>query len=260
MMPQSSSQITHLGRVDEFDQAKGCGETDDRPEISGCLFAAESDPLEAFETSEALFDSCAGLVERLGEKGGLVLFVSFVRDHRSNAAGPRRRAICLAGITLVTNGGAGLDVRPDVEQGFEVAGVRGFAARQVEGDDVARRIGFCVDFCCEPAARAPERLIFLPPFAPAAETCARTIVESNIWIRRADELTEASVSKNGSNTPALLRRSNRFQTLFQGPKRSGRARQRTFSTVKKCIASRNKRSSVAFRPRRGKQVRKTVSV
>jgi hypothetical protein len=32
-------------------------------------------------------------------------------------------------------------------------------------------------------------------FAPAAETCARTMVESNIWIRCADELNDASVSK-----------------------------------------------------------------
>jgi hypothetical protein len=48
-----------------------------------------------------------------------------------------------------------------------------------------------------------------------------------------DELMAASASKKASKTPALLSRSKRFQTLFQGPKRSGKARQRTFSTVKK---------------------------
>ena len=47
------------------------------------------------------------------------------------------------------------------------------------------------------------------------------------------ELIVASVSKKASKTPALLKRSKRFHTLFHGPKRSGKARQRTFSTVKK---------------------------
>ena len=42
----------------------------------------------------------------------------------------------------------------------------------------------------------------------------------------------ASASKKASNTPALLKRLKPFHTLFQGPKRSGNARQRTFSTVK----------------------------
>ena len=101
--------------------------------------------------------------------------------------------------------------------------VRGLAARQVEGDDIAGGVRFRVDFRGEAAARASERLAFLPPFAPAADTGARTIVESNIWIRCADELIEASASKKASKTPALLSRSKRFHTLFQGPKRSGRA-------------------------------------
>ena len=37
-----------------------------------------------------------------------------------------------------------------------------------------------VDFGAEAAARASERLRRLPPFAPAADTCARITVESNI--------------------------------------------------------------------------------
>jgi hypothetical protein len=42
---------------------------------------------------------------------------------------------------------------------------------------------------------------------------------------------DASASKKASKTPPLLSRSKRLHTLFQGPKRSGRARQRTFSMV-----------------------------
>src|ERR1700751_2684451 len=79
-------------------------------------------------------------------------------------------------------------------------------------------------------------------------------------MRCADELMEASVSKKASKTPALLKRSKRFHTLFQWPKRSGGARQRTFSTVKKCSASRKRRSSSAFLPRRGTQARNKASV
>jgi hypothetical protein len=72
---------------------------------------------------------------------------------------------------------------------------------------------------------APKRLILLPVLrtTPAAETWARTTVESNIWIRRAVELKPAKVSKKSSKTRALLSRSKRFQTLFQLPKRSGMA-------------------------------------
>ena len=142
-------------------------------------------------------------------------------------------AIGLAGIAFVADDRTRLNVGADVEQDVEMTCVGGFAASQVEADDVPGGVRFCVNFRGEAAARATKRLPFLPPFAPAADTCARTIVESNIWMRCADELMEASASKKASKTPALLNRSKRFHTLFQGPKRSGRARQRTFSTVKK---------------------------
>jgi len=67
-------------------------------------------------------------------------------------------------------------------------------------------------------------------------------------------LIAANVSKKASNTPALLSRSNRFQTVFQWLNSFGNARQRTFSTVKKCSTSRNFRSSTALRARRGRQL------
>jgi hypothetical protein len=156
-----------------------------------------------------------------------------VGDDRSNAALSSRLAVGFAGVAFVADGGARPNVRPDVDQSFEVTRIGGLAARQVESDDVACGVRFCVDFRREPAARAPERLSLFPRFAPAADTCARTMVESNIWIRCAEELMAASASKKASKTPALLSRSKRFHTLFQCPKRSGKARHRTFSTVKK---------------------------
>lgn len=85
-------------------------------------------------------------------------------------------------------------------------------------------------------------------------------MESNIWIRCAVGLIAARVSKKASNTPALLSRENRFHTVFQCPYSLGSARQRTFSTVKKCSASRNLRSFSALRPRLGKHARNTSNV
>jgi hypothetical protein len=63
-----------------------------------------------------------------------------VRDHRGDAARSCRRPVGLARIALVADGGAGFDVRSDIEERLEMAGVGGFSARQVEGDDVARCI------------------------------------------------------------------------------------------------------------------------
>jgi hypothetical protein len=51
-----------------------------------------------------------------------------------------------------------------------MAAVAFFAAGQIEADWRAIEIRFEVDFCREAAARAPKRLAFLPPLAPAAET------------------------------------------------------------------------------------------
>jgi hypothetical protein len=53
----------------------------------------------------------------------------------------------------------------------------------MEVERVAVEIGLEVDFSREAAARAAERLILLPPFAPAAETWARVTVLSKNWIR-----------------------------------------------------------------------------
>ena len=207
-----------------------------------------------------MLDARARLIEGACEEGWFVAFVGLVRNDGSDATLPRRLAVGLAGVAFVADDGARPNVGSDVDENVEVTRVGGFAAGQIEGDNIAGGVRFRVDFRSEAAARAAERLPFLPPFAPAADTCARTIVESNIWIRCADELIEASASKKASKTPALLNRSKRFHTLFQGPKRSGKARHRTFSTVKKWSASRKRRSSLAFRPRRGRQARNTASV
>ena len=132
------------------------------------------------EPPDALLDACAGFVEGAGEESWLVLFVGLVGNNGSDAARSRGVPIGLAGVAFVADDGARLNVGSDLEQGFEVAPVEGFAAGQIEGDDIPGGVRFCVDFRGEAAARTPKRLAFLPPFAPAADTCARTMVESNI--------------------------------------------------------------------------------
>src|SRR5580693_7591659 len=60
---RSVAKVEDLGCVDEFDQAKAGGEADDGSEVLFGLFAAERDPLEALEPSDALLDAGAGVVE-----------------------------------------------------------------------------------------------------------------------------------------------------------------------------------------------------
>jgi len=102
----------------------------------------------------------------------------------------------------------------------------------VEGERLAVQVDLEVDFRREPTTRAAECLPLLPPLAPAAETCARTAVLSNIWTRCAVGLNWAKASRNASNTPVWLSRQKRFQTLFQGPYSAGNARQVMLWVVK----------------------------
>ena len=60
-----------------------------------------------------------------------------IGDDRTNAAVTRRLPICLCIIALVRDNGAGIDVRTEVEEHFEVAAVARFAAGQMEADRIA---------------------------------------------------------------------------------------------------------------------------
>jgi hypothetical protein len=129
----------------------------------------------------------------------------------------------------------------------------------VEGERQAVEIDLEVDLGREAAARAAERLVVLPPLAPAAETCARTTMAANICTRCAVRLISASASKKASNTPARLRRQKRFQTEFQCPYLAGSARQVMVWCMKWCSASRNRRSLRPLAPQREREARNTSS-
>ncbi len=191
------------------------------------LLAAEGDAFEALELAHGLLDAGAAPVEGAREEGGRVLGRGLHGDHRTDAARPRRRAVGLAVVALVADGRTRGDVGPEVEQDGEVGAVAGLPGGQVEGDGQAAEVGLEVDLGREAAARAAERLAVLPPFAPAAETCARTMVESSICARWAVWLVAARASNMASNTPARESRQKRFQTAFQLPNSPGNARQLT---------------------------------
>jgi hypothetical protein len=147
------------------------------------FFATQGNTLEVFEAPKALLDAGAGLVEGFGEDGGLVFLIGLVGDYRCDAARPCGGTVGLAGIAFVADCRARFDVRTDVQKDLETGRVRRCTIGQVDGNDVSRTVGFGMDLGREPAARPTESLALLPPFAPAAETCARTMVESYIWIR-----------------------------------------------------------------------------
>jgi len=80
------------------------------------------------------------------------------------------------------------------------------ATGQVKRDGKALEVCFQVDFRAETAARPPERLTRLPPFAPAAETCARMTVLSNICTRCAVPLRPArALSTYSGSYPAAVK-------------------------------------------------------
>jgi hypothetical protein len=119
-----------------------------------------------------------------------------------------------------------------VQQGLEHRRVGLLAAGDLEGERMAVEIGLQVDLRGKPAPRPAEPVRLGPPFAPAAETWARTTVLSNICTPCAVRLHSASREKKASNTLARPRREKRFHTLFHFPNRSGSARHVMLCTAK----------------------------
>ena len=135
-------------------------------------------------------------------------------------------------VALVGDRDARGDVGTKIEGDLELRGVARFAAGQVAIKRLAVEVGLEVDLRREASARTTERLVLLPPLAPAAETWARTTVLSKNWTKWAVGLCSASTWKNASKTPVRLSRQNRFQMLFQLPNSFGKARQVILLTAK----------------------------
>src|ERR1700755_59676 len=109
------------------------------------------------------------------KKAGLSLLLALWSD----AARSRGVSVVLAGVAFVADDGAGLNVGSDVEQGLEVTRVGSFADGQVEGDDVAGGVRFCVDFLVKPPRERPSAwpscpLLLRPPTHARARGSNRT--------------------------------------------------------------------------------------
>jgi hypothetical protein len=101
------------------------------------------------------------------------------RDHGPDAGFAKMVADRVAVVALVGDQGAGRRFGERAE-GFELRAVGRLAAREVEGEREALGITETVNFTGEPAPRAAKSLVTRPPFAPAADTWPRTIVESTL--------------------------------------------------------------------------------
>jgi hypothetical protein len=120
------------------------------------------------------------------------------------------------------------------------------ACGQDKANRIAQRVDACVDLRAQTAARTPDRLIFAPPFAPAACWCARTMVESMIRYSKSGFSTNAL--KMRSQTPFLAHRRKRWNTLFQRPNSFGRSRHGAPARANHSTASTNRRLSSPCRP------------
>src|SRR6516165_5880278 len=103
--------------------------------------------------------------------------VRFRRDDGANAALLEVVADRIGIIGLVGDEGVWRALR-QIDQRVVAFTVRHFAGREVEGDRAASGIAETMNFTGEPVPRAAKSSLMNPPFPPAAETWARTVVLS----------------------------------------------------------------------------------
>lgn len=117
-----------------------------------------------------------------------------------------------------------------------------------EAQRIAMSITYEMQFAGESSARTSERLMALPPFAPAACGWARTTVASSI--NHSSSACRLSSSCTRLQTPARLQREKRVYAVFQEPHSGGKSRQGAPVLSRHSIASSNLRLSCAGRPTR----------
>src|SRR3972149_3109825 len=116
------------------------------------------------------------------------------RHYGLGPGGSDRVAEAIGVVTLV---GEQLLERQPADEILGLSDVVHMTRGEDEAERVAKRIDPRIDLCAQAAARAPDRLIFAAPFAPAACWCARTM-----------ELSTIRYSKSGFSINALKRLSH----------------------------------------------------
>src|SRR3954469_1670841 len=206
------------------------------------LVVAGGDGPELLHLGEGVLDQVAPAVHVAVEVEA-AFAAGFGRDHR--------------------RGAAGIEVRPDpvhierlvAEQGVEIQtldqrrhadGAVSLAGQQHEAHQIAERVDQGDDLGGQATARAADRLVPGPPFAPLAFWWAVTMVPS---IRAYSKSGSSDRhAKMRSNTPPFTQRRKRWKTLFQWPKAPGRSRQDAPVRTRHSTASRNSRLSLAVAP------------
>lgn len=185
------------------------------------LVVSSGDGAVDLEVSDHAFDAVALAVEALVPADGHFA-VGAGWDDGSDAA---RLEIVADGVAVVGLVGDQV-VGPRLGERFEGVERRRvvrFATGEVERERQASGIAETMNFTGEPAPRAAKSLFASPPFAPAAETWPRTVVESMLC-RRLSAIAWARVAAAASHTPASLQRRKRWYTVIHLPYFSGRSR------------------------------------
>src|SRR6185437_5613789 len=196
------------------------------------------------EALDAVAQGVPGAVDRV-----LHAAVLLGRDFGRCAPCPDILADRVAVIAAIGEQHFGIDVM--LGHQIEIGGaVVGFPWRQKETDRKTRSVGPKVDLGREAAARTAKSLVLSPPFAPAAQWCARTMVLS-IICRASPPPPSARAASIRSQSPLAVQRRNWRCTEFQLPNSSGRSRQGAPVRVIQKMASSVRRWSRAGRPCNG---------
>ena len=185
------------------------------------LVVAGGDGAIDLEMTDHALDAIALPVETLVPANGRFA-VATGRDDGPDAARLEMVADGVAVVALVGDQVGGSRLGEGVE-GFERRRVVRFAAGEVEREGESSGITETMNFTGKPAPRAAKSLFASPPFAPAAETWPRTVVESMLC-RRLSAIAWVRAVAAASHTPASLQRRKRWYTVIHLPYFSGRSR------------------------------------
>lgn len=149
---------------------------DHSEEAAGQLVVAGGDGTVDLEVAEHALDAVALFVER-PVMLDLHPAVRSTRDDGFDVSAGKVGADRVGIVALVGEQGIRRSLRQDDQRVIRLAVCR-LAARQVEGERSPEGISQAVKLTGEPAPRAAKSASMSPPFPPAAETWARTVVLS----------------------------------------------------------------------------------
>src|SRR3954451_2513893 len=206
-MSTSSRRCGHLSQPQH-----DCSKSDNGAVIPGGFFEAGCNAAELLELAEAAFHEMALRIEMLVQR----IFERARRVVGNDGDGFLRgdvlaQVIGVVGCVRHDNLG-----REAFDQGCCLRGVALLTCGQDESHWAPQASNGQMYFGAQATTRAAKRLIFRPPFlAPAACWWARTMVESTIRYSKSGSSDIAW--KMRSQTPLMLHRLKRRNTLFQSP-------------------------------------------